>query len=311
MEKEMNNATKHVLVIGDAIIDESVFCKAAGLSLETPTMKGTFEKKEISYGGAANVVSNLLHLGCVVTYIFTKGVCEYSGIFKRWKHDNLNLVSFSHLGPSAVKTRFWIGKGAKSYKHLQINRGEKYSLDESALDGIKDVIVSASPDLAVLVDYKLGMLDNEEMVQGLISFCKQREIDVVSSSQISDGNNHYHYFKGSDMICMNENEALKNGFNKDSALEEELRKMSDKFMSNICVTFGHEGAAMICEDNQYFHHDGYVVDAVDTCGAGDAFLAALCSKYDSKDLDFCNKWAAASTLNVGTKPPNMERLNEL
>ena len=307
MEKEM----KHVLVIGDAIIDESIYCKAAGLSLETPTVKGVFEKREISYGGAANVVNNLLHLGCTVTYIFTKGVCEYSGIFKRWKHDNLNLISFSHLGPSTVKTRFWIGKGIKNYKYLQINRGEKYSLEESDVAGIKDIVSDISPDLVVFVDYQLGMLDNKEIVQNLITFCKQKDINTVSSSQTSDGDNHYDYFKGSDIICMNEEEALKNGFNENSVLVEELKKMSDKFMSDICVTLGSKGAAMVHKGDQYFYHDGYSVDAVDTCGAGDAFLAALCSKYDSKDLDFCNKWAAASTLNIGTRPPTMEVLNEL
>ena len=309
--RKVSNPKKHILVIGDAIIDESIHCKATGLSLETPTLKSTFEKREISYGGAANVVNNLLHLGCTVTYIFTKGVCEYSGIFNQWKDDNLNLISFSHLGPSTVKTRFWIGKGIKKYKYLQVNRGEKYSLEQNTMDQLKDIITSVSPDLVALDDYKLGMLDNRGVVQNLITFCKQKKITIVSSSQISDGNNHYDYFKGSDMICMNEEEASRNGFNGKAVLSEELKKMSDRFMSNICVTFGEKGSAMACEGGQYFRHKGYVVDASDTCGAGDAFLAALCTKYDSKDLNFCNKWAAASTLTIGTEPPNIEVLNEL
>ena len=41
------------LVVGDTIIDEDVYCKAAGLSLESPTLKTTYNMRRVNYGGAA------------------------------------------------------------------------------------------------------------------------------------------------------------------------------------------------------------------------------------------------------------------
>ena len=49
---------------------------------------------------------------------------------------------------------------------------------------------------------------------------------------------------------------------------------------------------------------------VDTCGAGDAFLAALALKYEEEDLEFCNKWAAISTTRNGVYVPTLGELND-
>ena len=43
------------LVVGDTILDEDIYLKAVGLSLESPTIKTTYDSKRINYGGAANV----------------------------------------------------------------------------------------------------------------------------------------------------------------------------------------------------------------------------------------------------------------
>lgn len=50
----------------------------------------------------------------------------------------------------------------------------------------------------------------------------------------------------------------------------------------ICVTRGANGA-LLYADNKFYTHAGYKVDAVDTVGAGDAFLAGLIASY-SKGL---------------------------
>ncbi len=50
------------------------------------------------------------------------------------------------------------------------------------------------------------------------------------------------------------------------------------------------------------------VTAVDTCGAGDAFLAALClAGIDDPEtaLAMANRWAGFSTLIHGTDPPQL------
>ena len=43
----------------------------------------------------------------------------------------------------------------------------------------------------------------------------------------------------------------------------------------LCVTRGGDGAALITKSEGFAEHPGFVVDAVDTVGAGDSFLATL------------------------------------
>lgn len=46
----------------------------------------------------------------------------------------------------------------------------------------------------------------------------------------------------------------------------------------LCVTRGGDGACLITKSGGYVEHPGFVVDAVDTVGAGDSFLATLLDK---------------------------------
>ena len=48
-----------VLVVGDSILDVTVYGNIDGTSLETPTLKARFLEKTIDFGGCSNVVCNL------------------------------------------------------------------------------------------------------------------------------------------------------------------------------------------------------------------------------------------------------------
>ena len=61
------------LVVGDTIIDEDVYCKAAGLSLESPTLKTTYNMRKVNYGGAANVARHLHNFNRDVTFLTSIG----------------------------------------------------------------------------------------------------------------------------------------------------------------------------------------------------------------------------------------------
>jgi fructokinase len=45
----------------------------------------------------------------------------------------------------------------------------------------------------------------------------------------------------------------------------------------ICITKGKDGAILYI-DNQFYNHNGFKVEVIDTIGAGDSFLASLLSK---------------------------------
>ncbi len=83
-------------------------------------------------------------------------------------------------------------------------------------------------------------------------------------------------------------------------------------MALICVTYGAKGAVLHTRDGNRIEHGGYPVAAIDTTGAGDAFVAAmLIGILENRDgyrdrlpeiLDFANAVGALTCLQKGAIP---------
>lgn len=73
------------------------------------------------------------------------------------------------------------------------------------------------------------------------------------------------------------------------------------------MTLGSDGAIFI-KDKKTSFFPAYKVDSIDPCGAGDAFLAAFSVFLEDENIDLCNKWAALSTKQIGTKCAPREAL---
>lgn len=74
---------------------------------------------------------------------------------------------------------------------------------------------------------------------------------------------------------------------------------------SIVVTEGRRGATMYTAEQQY-HHPGYAVDAVDTSGAGDGFVAGFLSQWlhnaaPTAALAYGNACGAVTTTREGTR----------
>ena len=102
--------------------------------------------------------------------------------------------------------------------------------------------------------------------------------------------------------------------------EEELRFLADgdvgalwrERMQLICVTYGADGAAAYLRDGSCIKVAGYAVQALDTTGAGDAFVAAMLTSILARRglwreqlpqiLDFANAVGALACLQKGAIP---------
>ena len=83
-------------------------------------------------------------------------------------------------------------------------------------------------------------------------------------------------------------------------------------MQMICVTFGAKGAVAHLKDGTRIEHSGYSVKAIDTTGAGDAFVAAMLigileNRADWQDrlpeiLELANAVGAITCLGKGAIP---------
>ncbi|WP_051457504.1 carbohydrate kinase family protein [Acholeplasma granularum] len=109
------------------------------------------------------------------------------------------------------------------------------------------------------------------------------------------------------------------GFHDEKIAIKSLFKGSVKV---IIITRGKEGARLYFKDIEGFiEHTGYVVDSIDTTGAGDAFMGAflyqlsknnlVLNQHNSYDiLKFSNAYAALSTTKLGGMEniPSMQEL---
>src|SRR5262252_4638280 len=64
---------RHVVVIGDLILDEYLFGKPARISREAPVLILRFAEREVYLGGAANAANNVHALGARVTPVGVVG----------------------------------------------------------------------------------------------------------------------------------------------------------------------------------------------------------------------------------------------
>lgn len=124
----------------------------------------------------------------------------------------------------------------------------------------------------------------------------------------------------SDIIKLNDDElrvfAGWNGI--EGKTEEELMKwfVQHYNVEMLCVTRGDKGAAMFHEDT-FYEHPGFKVNAVDTVGAGDAFLAGLVAAFLQKKspkeaITFACATGAFVASKAGATPEyNMNEIQEI
>jgi len=303
-----NYKNKKVLVIGDSILDESIFAKAIGISLESPTLKAAETKVEKELGGAYNVAKNIAALGSECYFITLLARDEYEKDFMT-DNQNLNVVPIYGKKRNTIKKRYWIERGGQIYKHLQINTYD--SVGEHASDIIRSIHTAfnsyiSKVDVLLFCDYRTGML-SETMVQEMIKEAKRHNVFSFANSQISDKRSNYHFYRGVDVICMNLQEAKRTCIEYNINFEQ----LQNFFHSYVCVTNSKESTCLYM-DNLVLEAPVIKIEENDSCGAGDCFLAAL-SISDLKDrpvesLRLANIWAGLSVRYHGTKTPKQEEL---
>lgn len=94
---------------------------------------------------------------------------------------------------------------------------------------------------------------------------------------------------------------------KYNSLEQNIKFISEKTNTkHICITKGAHGAVLLY-NNQLYYNSGYIINIIDTVGAGDSFLAALISQLRTsetpqKAIDFACAVGALVAQSEGANP---------
>jgi D-beta-D-heptose 7-phosphate kinase/D-beta-D-heptose 1-phosphate adenosyltransferase len=303
-------ARKHVLVIGDAILDLDVYSTALGLSLETPTLKAKKDRVVARFGGAGLVVRNALALGAQVTFLTAIGADENKAHYDQWTHAKLTKQFIITNRANTVKSRFWVGKGDAVYKAFQLD-----TLDNAPITAAHEQELLAaydktlpSADVVIIADYRHGLL-----TPSLIGALKTRALaahkPIIADSQISEQASNHAAYAGFTAVTLNQTEAqaVVPGF---TANDQHLAQLQKQLQANVVVKLGKDGCAAVI-DGDIHRAPTPDVRVVDSCGAGDAFLAALSIgdlRLPAESLQLATTWASLSTTIHGTEPASLKEL---
>lgn len=312
----------NVSVVGDVILDEYTRTRKLGVSAETPTLVGEFESKESFLGGAGLVARHMTRLGANVRLF---PMCPFE---QQILHQDLSDDERDRLGVVPSENSEWILTQKRrfycdDYKVFQIDTINKTRHTEGTRDWLLGWLrmynddrlfqdgLGYRTDAIVVCDNGHGAVDEEVMKRLVNTFDGKVYVDC-QLSQNRDYGRMLWAARGAHMIFMNQKEFgeavryFAGGL--PSAPAQLETALAGHLHSNILLKRGENGFSFFGIDGYRADYPGVSVKAVDTCGAGDALLAAIAA---GRDMVFANRWAALSTTYRGTVVPQFVDLERL
>ena len=270
------------LVMGEAIIDDYIFCKAIGKSGKEPYMVMQEKKSEKYLGGVLSIAQNLGEFSKQVNLLTLIGSKEnYKKKIKRELKKNINFDYIEKKNsPTILKKRFI--EEVDNNKLLGI-----YSINDDQLDqNEQDLFLKKynkhdkNSNLTIITDYGHGLF-NEKIINEI----SKKKNFLAINAQVNSFNLGYHNiskYKKADLMLMNETEARHELRDKSSDRSDLIKKLSKKIKSKfIAITHGKNGASIYSSKNKKLVRvPAFARNVVDKVGAGDALfpILAICLK---------------------------------
>ena len=297
-----------VLIIGETILDQYIFCEALGKSGKEPILALRDIDTEEYLGGAA-AISRHLSTFCkqisLLTMVGEKG--EHLENIKQRLPKNVNFKYIKKKNsPTIIKRRF-LDKISNN-KVLGV-----YTINDEILSGkneklFNNILKKTIPnfDLVIVSDYGHGLISKKSA--NLI--CKLSKY-LALNAQVNAANVGYHSmrnYKNVDCVIINEKEIRHETRDRNSKIEDLMKSLADQQnIKNLIVTQGSSGSVLYNKKDKKFNScEAYAKTSVDKIGAGDAMLSiiALClkSKFNGELALLAASLAAAHSVEtIGNK----------
>ncbi|MEA1961528.1 MAG: PfkB family carbohydrate kinase [Bacillota bacterium] len=275
-----------ILVIGDIIIDQYVFCTVQGLSSKDRALSALYEREETYPGGALAVARHLTGFSDKVSFCSMIGNEPriHSLILDELSSEILLDLQYDANFQTVIKRRYIERRGIRNDydKLFSINymdaKGKEDKVDREAFyEKLKNKI--SDYDLVVLSDFGHGLVD-EKLIEIIQDNARFLAINCQTNSA-NYGDNLITKYRRADVFTIDERE-LKLAFSGSNVeIKAQLQHLTEQFNSRMgCLTLGSRGAVGIGEDNHFLKIPALTLEVQDTVGAGDAFfsIASLCAR---------------------------------
>lgn len=270
-----------VLVIGETIIDEYVYCEPLGKAGKEPVLVSRYLNQDKFAGGTVAVANHVADFSEQVTMLTFLGGADSQEEFVREKlNDAINGVYVYMEGdsPTIVKRRFISNYPFQTLFELYVMDDDGFVQSNS--DSLCSKLTEMVPnyDLVIVTDYGHGMLGPE----AIEVVCDQARFLAVNT-QVNAGNRGFNTvskYRRVDFICVSESEIRLEARSRNRDLREIMSEVAARLgCERMIITQGEQGCLCYSKEEGFFRVPALATRVVDRIGAGDAVfsVAALCA----------------------------------
>lgn len=288
-------AKLRVLVLGDTIVDEYIFCDALGMSQEDPVLVVRPVTQERYIGGAAIVALHARGLGAQVRFASVLGRDEPADWLRRELQRQGVETSFvqDDTRPTTVKQRY-VSQGKKL---LRVSHLREHALDADQLRAAIAQLdkILGEVDLVIFSDFNYGFLSDDYRREALRR-CRERNILTTADSQSSSQIGDIGCYQDVGLVTPTEREARLALHDRESGLVVLAQRLQQRMNArHVIVTLGKDG--VLIHEPRSGGPDDFETDSIpalnrnarDPVGAGDAFLVGTSASLATG----CDIWTAA------------------
>ncbi len=272
--KLVSNFNKHLLVVGDVMLDRFVWGSVNRFSPEAPACPVfSFERETKMLGGAGNVATNLVALGARSVHLAGLVGYDTNGRELQWliQQSELDDQLLWSERPTTTKVRYM----AEDQHLLRFDHETTKPAEDREIESLLSKIRQwAHVDGIILQDYAKGVV-TPFLVRALMLLSRQNNTPVF----IDPKSDHWQHFKGAALVKPNLVEAMSAFGVFDKEHEDEVEQRGRSMLQYtradaVVITRGPDGMSLFTDDEEAWVLP-QPVDVVDVSGAGDTSMATL------------------------------------
>ncbi len=265
-----------LLVIGETVIDEYLYCEAIGKSSKEPTLVVKSGRLEKMAGGILAVANNAAACCDHVSLITQLGQRDsHESLCRGHLHDRVTPTFLTrHDAPTIVKRRYVESYfQSKLFESYQINDAPLTPEDnEALLEALEPALADA--DAVLVVDFGHSLM-TPEAVEMVCDRARYLALNVQANAG-NLGFNLIGKYPRADLLCVAHNELRLEFRDKTGDLHNLLQAAATQLDANAAVcTRGKHGVLTWSKQTGRSHLPAVAAKVVDRVGAGDTFLSIL------------------------------------
>ncbi len=299
-----NARSLKVLVIGEAILDEYIYCEMIGVATKDPAIGVRYLSQERFAGGILAVANNLAQFCDHVDLIAMLGEFESEESFiKEYLHGNINPVFvYKENSPTIIKQRY-VAEGPAIQKLFEVHKINQQDLSALEQSMLQDQILSriSNYDLVLVVDFGHGFIsqDTAQLISKNAKF-------LAVNTQANSGNRGFNViskYPAADFICLNDLEIKLEERHNSGTVFDMIKSVAKKLSCPITiVTQGKRGCICYRSEEEMIIIPAFAKKVVDRIGSGDAMIAiaSLCAMQQAPAIITGFIGNAAASVAVST-----------